>query len=131
LGLDAIMNIDRFRAFCRMFPDVSENVQWGDDLVFKVGPKQGGKMFAVACLDPNQPRRCSFKCTAEEFAELTERAGVVPAPYLARAHWVSLERFDALPDEEIRRLVKQSYDLVREKRPKRYSSVKAQGRRLK
>jgi predicted DNA-binding protein (MmcQ/YjbR family) len=59
------------------------------------------------------------KCTPEEFAELTERPGIVPAPYSARMHWVALENWDALSRTEIKRLVKLSYDLVFAKLPKR------------
>lgn len=113
------MNIDALREFCRTFANVSENIQWGNDLVLKVGPRQGGKMFAVACLEPTAPVRCSFKCTPEEFAELQERDGIIPAPYLARAHWVALERYDALSDAEFRRLLKQAYELVLAKMPRR------------
>ena len=126
------MNIDRLREYCRTFPNVSENIQWGNDLVLKIGPKQGGKMFAVACLDASAPVRCSFKCTPEEFAELQERDGIIPAPYLARAHWVALERYDALGDAEFRRLLKQAYELVAAKMPARQrSSTKSKGRRPK
>jgi len=113
------MNIDRLREYCRTFANVSENIQWGNDLVLKIGPKQGGKMFAVVCLDATAPVRCSFKCTSEEFTELQERDGIIPAPYLARAHWVALERYDALGDAEFKRLLKQAYELVLEKMPKR------------
>lgn len=87
-------------------------MQWGVDAVFKVG----GKMFAVACTDhaqyPHAPM-CSFKCDDEAFASLVERDGVVPAPYLARAKWVALERWSALTDNEIATSVAASYRLVR------------------
>jgi predicted DNA-binding protein (MmcQ/YjbR family) len=82
-------------------------VLWGDDLVFKIG----GRMYAGMPLSPGRVR-LSFKCTPEEFAELTERPGIIPAPYAARAHWVALESMDALPRAEIKRLVRRSYDLV-------------------
>lgn len=121
------MNIDSLRDYCRTFPNVSENIQWGNDLVLKVGPKQGGKMFAVACLDPSAPVRCSFKCTPEEFVELQERDGLIPAPYLARAHWVALERYDAVSDGEFRRLLKQAYELVAAKMPKRGRLTRVRG----
>ena len=52
----------------------------------------------------------SFKCTPEMFAELTEREGIVPAPYVARYHWVALERFNALKDAELKTLLKNSYE---------------------
>jgi len=90
----------------------TEQVQWGADLVFKVG----GKMFAAMPLEPggahmNAPW-LSFKCAPEEFAELTERPGIRPAAYLARAQWVSVENEEALPRAEVERLLRQSYELV-------------------
>src|SRR5580692_1588743 len=112
------------RAYCLSLPHTTEHVPWGDDLVFKVGSKTiggketGGKMFAAAALSP-RGRRLSFRCTPEEFAELTERPGIVPAPYRARMHWVALETEDALTRAEIKRLVRLSYDLVVAKLPKK------------
>jgi predicted DNA-binding protein (MmcQ/YjbR family) len=106
------MNQDALRQLCLSFPEATENVQWGADLVFKIG----GKMFAVTCLEPGKPK-VSFKCTPEEFAELVELEDVKPADYVARYHWVALEAWSALPDREIRRLIKQSYDLVKAKVP--------------
>ena len=107
------MEIEWVRRHCLSFPNTTERVQWGDNLVFKVA----GKIFAIAALEPAD-HWLSFKCTPEEFAELVERPGTVPAPYLARAHWVALEAADALSPEEIRRLLERSYDLVVSKLPK-------------
>ena len=75
------MDIDELRRYCLEFPHTTENVQWGIDLCFKVD----GKLFAVAPLEV-APVRLSFKCTPENFAELCERADVIPAPYMSRAH---------------------------------------------
>src|SRR6058998_3585888 len=101
------MNVDRLREVCLSFPGATEQIQWGYDLVFKVG----GKMYAVTPLEP-APVCLSFKCTQEDFADLTERPGIIPAPYMARAQWVALESDDALTAAEIKRYLKQSYDLV-------------------
>jgi len=106
--------IDWVRDYCMKLPHTTEKVQWGADLVFKIG----GKMYAVTVLEPG-PLCLSFKCTPEEFAELTERPGIIPAPYSARYHWVALESEDALPAAEIKRLIQRSYDLVWEKLPKK------------
>ena len=101
------MGVEWIRRHCLSFPHATEQVQWEDDLVFKIG----GKMFAVTPLEPAGV--ClSFKCTPEEFAELTDLPGIIPAPYLARAQWIALEGEDALPRAEIKRLLRQSYDLV-------------------
>lgn len=102
------------RQHCLSFPQVTETVQWGNDLVFKVA----GKMFAVTCLEP-AAHVVSFKCSPEKFAELCERPAIVPAPYLARAQWVALEREDALPPAELKRLLREAYDVVASKLPKK------------
>jgi predicted DNA-binding protein (MmcQ/YjbR family) len=54
----------------------------------------------------------SFKCTPEEFAELVEREGIVPAPYMARNNWVMVENLDALPTAELKRRIKDSYQVA-------------------
>jgi predicted DNA-binding protein (MmcQ/YjbR family) len=108
------MNIDAVRNACLTLPGVTESVQWGDNLVFKVA----GKIFAIANLEPDDVALC-FKCTPEEFSELSERPGCRPAPYLARAQWIALESFDALPQREILRLIRLAYDLVVAKLPKK------------
>ena len=108
------MDRDWVRNICLPFPGATENVQWGSDLVFKVADK----MFAVMNLEPG-PVAMSFKCTPEEFQELSERPGCMPAPYLARAQWIALENFDALPPRDLQRLLRQSYDLVVAKLPKK------------
>jgi predicted DNA-binding protein (MmcQ/YjbR family) len=61
----------------------------------------------------------SFKCTPEKFAELIEKNGIVPAPYVARYHWVALERFNALSEKELKTLLRTAYDLVLAKLPKK------------
>ena len=109
------MDIETIREFCLSLPHVAEDIQWGNDLLFRVG----SKIFACVNLEPAPQPRLSFKCTPEEFAELTEQDGIIPAPYVARYHWVALERFDALPWVETKRLIRKSYDLVFEKLPKK------------
>ena len=109
------MDIEQARAYCLSFPHATENVQWGNDLVFKIA----GKMFAVTVLESASKYCLSFKCTEEKFAELIEQEGIDPAPYSARYHWVALESFGALSEEELKALLRNSYDLVFEKLPKK------------
>ena len=109
------MNLDKLRTHCLAFPGATEQIQWGSDLVFKVG----GRMLAVAAPDHAATHRLSFKCTDEGFAELLEYDGIVPAPYLARAHWVALQRFDALTDAELRERLREAYAAVFAKLTKR------------
>lgn len=108
------MNLETLRAFCLALPDATEDVKWGQDLVFSVG----GKMFCVVNTEP--PHQLSFKSTPEDFAELVERPGMRPAPYLARATWVQEERLgETLEHREAQRLLEQAYEIVRSKLPKR------------
>jgi predicted DNA-binding protein (MmcQ/YjbR family) len=104
--------VESIRKLCLGFPHATEQVQWGYDLVFKIG----GKMFAITPLEP-APVFLTFKAADESFAELTERPGIIPAPYLARAKWVALEKSDTLPPQELASLLRISYDLVLAKLP--------------
>jgi predicted DNA-binding protein (MmcQ/YjbR family) len=111
------VTIDTVRAICRALPDTTEDIKWGSDLVFSVG----GKMYTVVCLDP--PHTVAFKCTPEEFAELVERDGIIPAPYLARAMWVQEQELGGtLERRELERLVRTAYELVRAKLPRKKPS---------
>jgi predicted DNA-binding protein (MmcQ/YjbR family) len=105
------MNVDAIREFCLAFPQATENLQWGDELCFKIA----GKIFVMLGLD--NPRLC-FKCTPETFAELMEREDIRPAPYVGRYKWVMLDRLDALPGDELEELIRQSYAMVAAKAPK-------------
>ena len=110
----APVTLPRLRQLCLSFPGATEQIQWGADLVFKVG----GKMFCVACTEV-APNVMSFKCDDESFAELCEREGVIPAPYLARAKWVALERWDSIGDRALAALVERSYSIVKDKLPRK------------
>src|ERR1700692_1850062 len=100
-------DIDWVRELCLSFPNATEQVTWGIDLTFRIT----GKIFAGTVLEPAKVW-LSFKCPAENFAELTERVGIIPAPYLARAQWVALESKDALSSGELAALVRHAYDIL-------------------
>ncbi len=108
------MNIDQLREICLSFAGTTEQIQWGDDLLFKVA----GKMFAITPLVPGY-NWLSLKASPESFAELTERPGIIPAPYLARAKWIAIETPDALSAAEVAELLRNSYDLVVAKLPRK------------
>lgn len=101
------MDIEWVRELCLSLPGTTEEEVWENDLTFKVA----GKMFAHSVLIP-APVWLSFKASDESFAELIERQGIIPAPYLARAKWVALETKDALPVDELARLLRASYDMI-------------------
>jgi|SRR5579863_3407225 predicted DNA-binding protein (MmcQ/YjbR family) len=106
------MNADEIRKYCMAFAGATENLQWGDDLCFKIR----GKIFTIVNLD--NPRLC-FKCTPDTFAELIEREDIHPAPYVGRYKWVMLDRLDAVGHVELRELIRQSYEMVAAKAPRK------------
>lgn len=99
-------------ALCRALPGTTEDIKWGADRVFSVG----GKMFAALAADA--PDGISFKADDDRFLELTDRPGIVPAPYLARVKWVRVQA-GALGDAELAALLRRSHELVLAKLPKR------------
>jgi predicted DNA-binding protein (MmcQ/YjbR family) len=116
------MNIDQLRKVCLSFPGATEQTVWEGDLTFKVA----NKMFAHTVLEV-APVWLSFKCSPENFAELTERPNIIPAPYLARAQWIALETRDAMSIDELSSLLREAYDLVVAKLPKKTRDLLAQG----
>ena len=111
-----IAYIDWVRSFCLSLPYTTEDVQWEHDLLFRIA----GKIYCIANLEPGlSPTKLAFKCTPETFAELVEVEGIMPAPYMARNHWVAITDLNALRQDEIKELVRNSYFLVRERLPKK------------
>ena len=111
------MTLQSIRTLCLSLPNATEQIQWGKDLAFKVG----GKMFCVCCTEPVAPPKValSFKCDDATFAELVERDGVIPAPYMAQHKWVAPEQFDTLGAAELRELIRHAYEIVSAKLPKK------------
>ena len=107
------MNIDFLQQFCGQLPAVTSDVKWDDDLCFSIG----GKMFCVAGL--GHPPKIAFKVRDDEFEEMSCREGLCPAPYMARAKWVLVTDVSKLNRQEWEKYIKQSYNLVVGKLPKK------------
>lgn len=109
------MRLDALRQFALSLPHTTVVKQWGECLVFKVA----GKMFLILALDAETIDGVVFKCTPDEFDELTETDGIAQAPYCAKRHWVRVSDLSALPASELERRIRRSYDLVVAKLPKK------------
>jgi len=109
------MRLHAVRSFALGLPHTTVVKQWGETLVFKVG----GKMFLILCLDCELVEQTCFKVTPADFKRLTDSDGIIPAPHLARASWVAVEDFAALPAEELERLIRESYALIFAALPKK------------
>jgi len=107
------MDIEMLRKICSSLRAVTEDVKWGNDLVFSVGDK----MFCAASLEP--PFSCSFKVPDDEFDEISNKNGFTPAPYMARAKWVLVTDPSKLNKKDWERYIKQSYELIKIKLTKK------------
>jgi predicted DNA-binding protein (MmcQ/YjbR family) len=101
------MDFEAAKVLCRSFAGCTEDIKWGADIVFSVGEK----MFAVTG-SAVPAEGMSFKVDDERFLELTDRPGIIPAPYLARAKWVHVDCGAGLSDQEAAELLRRSYELV-------------------
>ena len=105
------MNIEEIQHICKALPSVTEDIKWGNDLVFSIG----GKMFCVVGLD--QPPTASFKVPDEDFDEMCDRQGFKPAPYMARHKWVWINNIAGMSKAEWKKYLRQSYSIVANKLP--------------
>src|SRR5579871_6135939 len=120
------MDNERIRAICMALPHVVETVNWGHHLVYWVGDRDiGGKMFAMTDLDGTGIGVLLFHAGAERYHELVEREGIRPAPHLARAFWVAIERWDTLRPREIEDELARAHALIFARLPKRTQAILA------
>jgi predicted DNA-binding protein (MmcQ/YjbR family) len=101
------MTIESLQSICKKFKGVTEDIKWEDHLCFNVG----GKMFIVTAPD-KVPVSASFKASDEDFEELPEREGFIPAPYMARHKWIFVDDIKRFSKKEWERYAKQAYELV-------------------
>jgi predicted DNA-binding protein (MmcQ/YjbR family) len=107
------MDIESIRTICTGLPSVTEDIKWGDDLCFMVGEK----MFCVAVL--NTPLKVSLKVKDEEFDEMVNLHGIIPAPYAARHKWILVEEVNIFNKKQWEHYIAQSYYLVKAKLSKK------------
>jgi predicted DNA-binding protein (MmcQ/YjbR family) len=117
--------VEWIRKLCLSLPDVTEDMPWDDDLCFKVR----GKIFTGMVLSDGRFPRITLKCAPEKFHDLLEIEGISPAPYVGRYKWVTLANSNVLPANELDALIRQSYDLVGAKAPKKKAARKKSPRK--
>jgi predicted DNA-binding protein (MmcQ/YjbR family) len=120
------MDNERIREICLALPHVVETVNWGHHLVYWAADRDiGGKMFAMTDLDGTGTGVLWFHCGPERFHELLETEGIIASPYLAKAHWVTMERWDTLKPRQVEDELRRARDLIFEKLPKRTIALMA------
>lgn len=106
------MTVEDIQKICKALPHVTEDIKWENHLCFCVG----GKMFVVTNPD-GMPANASFKADDEDFAELSEREGCKPAPYMAKYKWIYVDDISRLTKKEWSLYSKKAYELVAAKLP--------------
>ena len=120
------MDNERVRQLCMALPHVAETLNWGHHLVYWVGDRDlGGKMFAMTDLDGTGMGVLTFHCGEERFHDLLEIEGIFPSPYLAKAHWVTVERWEALKARQYEDELARAHALIFEKLPQRTKTILA------
>lgn len=94
--------------YCKTLPHVTRIVQWEGVQVFKVG----GKMFCLIAPANHSVARISFKCDPLHYDALSRADGFAPAPYLARAKWVSLVNPKMLTAAETKAYLRRAHAVI-------------------
>jgi predicted DNA-binding protein (MmcQ/YjbR family) len=109
LCIPKVMTPDQFNDICSDLPATTNVIQWGNASVWKVG----GKIFAIcSSWGSAGDQRINFKCSDLAYSLLIQEDGIIPAPYLARAKWVRVERQDALSDDDIKAYITAAHSLI-------------------
>ena len=108
------------RLHCLDMAAAVEDFPFGDRFsVFKVM----GKMFAISDLTGN-PLAVSLKCDPEIAVALrSAHPAIAPGYHLNKRHWNTVTIDGSLPDELVRELVQDSFDLVVDSLP-RYQRIR-------
>jgi len=113
------MNRAELRDYCLAKPGAWQDEPWEGDVVAKVGPK----IFAFLGSDDGPVGSVGLKCASnrevanEWLHRYPDDASVMP--YIGRSGWNTLRFGGAIPDDEIREAVDESYRLIVSKLPKR------------
>lgn len=104
------MNIEGFREFCLSLPGSSEKMPFQaaqSILAFYVG----GRIFCF--FDIDRFDACTVQCDPDRIDELKARYMAVGAPYnMSPKHWISIRFNDDMTDDEIKRWVRNSHDII-------------------
>ena len=106
------MSPDAVAHYLLQLPGVREDRKWGSNRVFSIA---GNKMIAILDFMGDG---LAFKVDQDLFLGFTDRPGIRQAPYLARAHWISMAAPYPLADEELQALLRRSHQLVVGRLPK-------------
>lgn len=114
------MDVESLKAFCLSLPGAWADHPWEEHTqpVVKVGPGERGKIFAFLADGKVGVKAGPNRDVADEWlARYPEDASVMA--YIGRSGWNDLALHGAIPDDELREAVLDSYRAVVGKLPKK------------
>ncbi|MGH8049462.1 MAG: MmcQ/YjbR family DNA-binding protein [Arenimonas sp.] len=101
------MNTDELKKICSQFPGTTSRLYGhpSNILVYFIGDKK----FAYFKTSEPERWRFSIRVTADRFIELTDVAGIKPARYFSRFHWISIVNPHNLSPDYLNELILWSY----------------------
>ncbi len=102
------MNIEEYREYCISKPGVTESFPFDQNtLVFKVM----NKMFALTNVEGFAS--INLKCDPDYAIELREQhEGIKPGYHMSKKHWNTCMTDNDVPDDLLRKLIDDSYNLI-------------------
>jgi predicted DNA-binding protein (MmcQ/YjbR family) len=109
------MTLDEFQKYCRSFEGVTEEFPFDETtLVYKVK----GKMFTLA--DVESFESINVKCDPDEALVLREiYDSVTPGYHMNKNHWNTVALDGKITDKQLKKWIRDSYDMVVKGLPKR------------
>jgi predicted DNA-binding protein (MmcQ/YjbR family) len=103
------------REYCLSFSGSVETKPFGPETtVFKVA----GRMFALSQLS-REPLEVSLKCEPRLAEQLREaHAAIRPGYHLNKQHWNTVSIDGSIPDQMLRDMIEDSYDLILSRLPR-------------
>lgn len=105
------MNKETFKEYCLSLPGAVENSPWTEPQYEMLRTYTvGGKWFVLEDTDKNF---IDVKAARDLIASMQAKyEGAFPAWHMNKGHWLGIRLDSDVPDETIRTLVKQGYDLI-------------------
>jgi predicted DNA-binding protein (MmcQ/YjbR family) len=107
------LDLETLRTICLAKPGATEELQWENHLLYKVG----GKIFCVGSL--NHEDGAALKVDEEEFDTLTTIDGIGQASHFAKRQWIKIDNSARISIAEWKQLVDKSYCIIRKKLTKK------------
>jgi len=109
------MTPNQVAEFCLTLPGTRESLKWGNNRVFSIADE---KMFAILSAPAKGVAALAFKVDGDLFLGYTDRPGIRPAPYLARARWIAMDLPYPLGEAELKAALTRAHQLVALRLPK-------------